>query len=110
VSPDRSPEGNAPGRRVPDGYRQGVITAITVMLGFSLYFLRFWHFEAGGSWTSAAVIAAGLMVASVLVELVALWRSLQLDDESEPVYRRTLLWFLAGIVTTGLGVVVAAFA
>jgi hypothetical protein len=33
---------------VPQGYRQGLITAITVLLGFSLAFLRSWGFEASG--------------------------------------------------------------
>ena len=40
---------DAANRGLPVGYRQGVITAITVMLGFSLYFLRFWNFEATGT-------------------------------------------------------------
>jgi hypothetical protein len=31
-----------PGRGILQGYRQGIITAITVLLGFSLAFLRFW--------------------------------------------------------------------
>jgi hypothetical protein len=100
----------AANRSLPVGYRQGVITAITVMLGFSLYFLRFWNFEAAGDWTTAAVIAAALMVLSVLLQLVALWRSLQIEDDLEPVYRRTLQWFLAGIVSAVLGVLVASFA
>jgi hypothetical protein len=108
VIPDRDPAGDD--RGLPVGYRQGVITAITVMLGFSLYFLRFWNFEAPGAWTPLSVIAAGLIVLSVLLQLVALWRSLQIADESEPVYRRTLRWFLAGIVCSVLGVIVASFA
>ena len=37
-------------RPLPNGYRQGIITAITVLLGFSLLFLRFWSFEAPGRW------------------------------------------------------------
>ena len=100
----------APGPGLPVGYRQGVIMAITVMLGFSLYFLRFWNFEAPGEWNSLSVIAAGLIVISILIQLVALWRSLQVADESEPVYRRTLRWFLAGIVLVLLGVLVASLA
>lgn len=97
-------------RGLPQGYRQGVITAITVMLGFSLYFLRFWNFEAPGRWTLAAVAAAALVAASVILQLVALWRSLQPEDDIEANYRRTLRWFLAGIVTSGVGVLVASFA
>ena len=39
-------------RSPPPGYRQGLITAITVLLGFSLAFLRFWGLEAAGQWTA----------------------------------------------------------
>ena len=41
-----------PRRSPPPGYRQGLITAITVLLGFSLAFLRFWGLEAAGQWTA----------------------------------------------------------
>jgi hypothetical protein len=80
------------------------------MLGFSLYFLRFWNFEAPGAWTAEALIAAALMVLSVILQVVALWRSLQLEDDFAPVYRVTLKWLLAGIISAGLGVLVASFA
>ena len=95
---------------LPNGYRQGVITAITVMLGFSLYFLRFWNFEAPGDWTVLSICAAVLMLLSIVLQLVALWRSLQVADDAEPVYRRTLQWFLCGIVSALLGVVIASLA
>jgi hypothetical protein len=95
---------------LPQGYRQGIVTAITVMLGFSLYFLRFWNFEAPGTWTAAAVLAAVLMMLAVVLQVIALWRSLQIEDDQAPVYRMTLRWFLAGIVCAGLGVLVASFA
>ena len=39
---------------IPQGYRQGIVTAITVLLGFSLTFFRFWGFEASGDWTVAS--------------------------------------------------------
>src|SRR4029453_6868224 len=92
-----APGGEAAPQGLPNGYRQGVITAITVMLGFSLYFLRFWNFEAPGAWTVLSAAAALLMLLSVVLQLIALWRSLQVADDSEPVYQRTLQWFLAGI-------------
>jgi hypothetical protein len=97
-------------RPLPIGYRQGVITAITVMLGFSLYFLRFWNFEAPGAWSPLAITAAVLIVISVALQLVALWRSLQIEDDREPVYRRTLQWFLAGVIASVLGVIAASLA
>ena len=97
-------------KSLPNGYRQGVITAITVMLGFSLYFLRFWNFEATGAWTALSVTAALLMLVAVALQLTALWRSLQVADDFEPVYRRTLQWFLAGIIAALLGVAIASLA
>jgi hypothetical protein len=100
----------APSKGLPQGYRQGVVAAIAVMLGFSLYFLRFWNFELPGAWTPQSVVAATLTVISVILQVIALWRSLQLEDDSPPVYQATLRWFLAGIVFVGLGVLVASFA
>jgi hypothetical protein len=99
-----------PAPAVPPGYRQGVITAITVMLGFSLYFLRFWNFELPGAWTPLAMLAAGVTMISVGLQLVALWRSLQVSDDAVPAYRRTLRWFLGGIVCLLLGVATASIA
>jgi hypothetical protein len=106
----RKPTENPAKPGLPQGYRQGIVTAITVMLGFSLYFLRFWNFEAPGTWTPAAVLAAVLMVLSVALQVVALWRSLQIEDDLAAVYRITLRWFLAGIICAGFGVLVASFA
>src|ERR1700685_1012652 len=90
-----------PRRRVPlpAGYRQGIISAITVLLGFSLLFVRYWNFEAPGEWTIASVVAALLLTLAILLELVALWRSLRLEDDDETEYRITLRWFA---VATGV--------
>ena len=93
---------------LPAGYRQGVISAITVMLGFSLLFLRYWSFEAEGEWTIASFVAAALLALSVTLDLFALWRSLQPEDDDEPVYRVTLRWFLAAIVLLLVSVLLAA--
>ncbi len=86
-------------RPLPQGYRQGVVTAITVLLGFSLLFLRFWGFEAPGEWTRISVAATLLLCASIALQFVALWRSLQLADDDEREYARTLRWFLSSAAT-----------
>ena len=85
--------------RLQAGYRQGIISAITVLLGFSLLFLRYWGFEAEGAWTVSSFIATLLLALAIILELVALWRSLQPEDDDEAVYRITLRWFLASIIT-----------
>jgi hypothetical protein len=70
-----------PDRPLPEGYRQGIITAITVLLGFSLALFRFWGFEAPGEWTSRSIVAAGTIVFAVLLQIIALVRSLRLEDD-----------------------------
>lgn len=93
---------------LPDGYRQGIITAITVFLGFSLLFLRYWSFEAAGDWTVPSVLAALLMTAAVILEIIALWRSLQVEDDELPEYRKTLRWFMASVIALLAGLLLAA--
>ncbi|HTV04504.1 MAG TPA: hypothetical protein VME86_03985 [Acidobacteriaceae bacterium] len=94
---------------LPLGYRQGIITAITVLLGFSVVFLRYWGFELPGTWTFSAGLAAGLAVVSILLQMYALWRALQIKDDDEGEYQKTLRWFLssamlllASLVVSGL--------
>jgi uncharacterized membrane protein YidH (DUF202 family) len=92
---------------LPPGYRQGIITAITVLLGFSLAFFRFWGFEAHGEWTSRSIIAAGTLVIAVLLQIVALVRSLQLEDDEPTEYRKTVKWFTASAVVLVVGLLIA---
>src|SRR5262249_47170328 len=80
---------------VPEGHRQGIITAITVLLGFSLTFFRFWGFEGPGQWTARSVVSTGAVVAAALLQLVALVRSLRLEDDNTTEYRKTVVWFIA---------------
>ncbi|CAM5431475.1 hypothetical protein ATER59S_02553 [Aquamicrobium terrae] len=92
---------------LPAGYRQGVITAITVLLGFSLLFLRYWDFEAEGEWTVAAVVATVLLALAILLQFISLWRALQPADDDEPVYKITLRYFLTSIIVLLIGLLLA---
>jgi hypothetical protein len=94
-------------RPLPEGYRQGIITAITVLLGFSLALFRFWGFEAPGEWTSRSIIAAGTMVVAVLLQIVALVRSLRLEDDDPNEYRKTVMWFSTSAVVLLIGLLFA---
>jgi hypothetical protein len=93
---------------IPGGFRSGVITAITVLLGFSFLFLRSWAFELPGEWTVSSAIAAVLLLIAIVLELIALWRSLQLKDDLAVEYRLTLRWFLTSIVFLLVSVVFAS--
>lgn len=104
-----APPPDAQNTPLPAGYRSGVITAITVMLGFSLLFLRSWVFELPGDWTTSSVIAAALLLLATVLELIALWRSLQPEDELLKEYRLTLRWFLASTALLLLSLIIAGF-
>jgi hypothetical protein len=100
--------GRTPARApLPAGYRQGIISAITMLLGFSLLFLRYWGFEAEGEWTLTAIVSTALLALAIAFELVALWRSLQPRDDDEMVYQITLRWLLASIFALLAGVLLA---
>jgi hypothetical protein len=90
-------------RPPPQGYRQGLITAVTVLLGFSLSFLRFWGFEAPGEWTPRSMIAAGTIVLAILVQVVALSRSLRVADDDEPEFAKTVRWLITSAIVLLLG-------
>jgi len=95
---------------LPEGYRQGIITAITVLLGFSLAFFKFWGFEAPGEWTARSIVAAGTLVIAVLLQIVALVRSLRLEDNTPKEYRKTVVWFCASAVVLLVGLTIAVVA
>jgi hypothetical protein len=92
---------------VPPGYRQGVITAITVLLGFSLTFFRFWGFEAPGRWSVRSIVSTAGVLAAIVFQLIALFRSLRLEDDDPMEYRKTVAWFFASAVALVLGLLFA---
>ena len=92
---------------VPQGYRQGLVTAITVFLGFSLSFVRFWNFEHPGQWTWRGAVPACVLAAGIGVQLLALYRSLELLDDDPIRYTGTVRWFFVGLVVVIVGVVIA---
>jgi hypothetical protein len=93
---------------VPAGFRQGLISAITVLLGFSLLFVRFWTFEAEGQWSPSSVAAGLLLAVAVLLQIATLWRALQVRDEAVREYEKTLRWFLGSTVVLMVSVFLAA--
>ena len=85
-------------RPLPVGYRQGIITAISVLLGFSLAFWRFWGFESPGEWNLGSLLVAVSLVAAVVLQIVALFRSLRVEDDDVHEYRTTVRWLVASTV------------
>jgi hypothetical protein len=96
-----------PRKPLPQGYRQGFITAITVLLGFSLGFFRFWGFESPGHWTLRSVIPATTLGIAVILQIIALFRSLDVADDDEHEYRKSVKWFIASAVVLLAGMILA---
>ena len=94
---------------LPDGYRSGFLTAITVFLGFSLSFLRFWSLEKPGEWTRNDIISAGIVTVGIGVQLFALFRSLDVRDNDRQRYSVTVKYFFVGVLVVVVGVIVAIF-
>jgi hypothetical protein len=93
---------------LPVGYRQGVVTAIALFLSLSIAFLRFWSFEAPGSWTPASTGAGILTFVGIVLQLIALFRALDVRDEILSRYRMTVRIFFAGIVITIIGATISS--
>jgi NO-binding membrane sensor protein with MHYT domain len=103
-------EASEPRRRrpLPQGYRQGIITAISILLGFSLAFLRFWAFEAAGDWSWHSLASTAALVVAILLQIYALLRALRVADDDEPEYAKTVRWLVASVVVMLLGLLLAA--
>jgi uncharacterized membrane protein YidH (DUF202 family) len=99
--------GERSNRPLPVGYRQGLITAITVFIGFSLSFLRYWVFEAPGHWTWVSVVAALIVLAPICIQIYTLYRALQIADQMEREYTRTVRWFVGSVVAMLVAVALA---
>lgn len=95
-------------RGMPDGYRAGLIIAITVFVGFSLAFLRFWAFEAPGEWTARSILVTGALAIAIALEIYALFRALRIADNEPREYARTVAWFITSTIVLLIGLTLAA--
>jgi hypothetical protein len=102
--PDELP---VPKMLVPNGYRQGIITAITAFLTLSSAFLRFWAFDTEGPWDWLSVIVALLLSAAILLCVGALFRAINPIDDDRDRYIKTTRIFKFGVIVTMVGLLVS---
>jgi hypothetical protein len=96
-----------PSDPVPQGYREGLIQGIAVVLGFSLVFLKFIVIDPeSGNWTVLGAIAAALCGVSCGMQMYALWRGLQIADNQVIVYDVTVKCFGVALLILGLTIVI----
>src|SRR5438874_12547199 len=84
--------------KVPQGYRQALLTGVGVMLAFSFAYLKFLVIDPeSGCWTLLGVIAAAFAFLALGFHLHVLWRGLQVQDDYRDVYAVTVRRFGWGI-------------
>jgi hypothetical protein len=94
--------------QMPQGYRQAITTAITVFLGFSLTFLRaVWTYEEKIGWKRAEVISDLVIASGIILEVIALFRSLDVVDDDIIRYSRTTSVFKSGVALVVVGVILS---
>lgn len=95
--------------RVDSTFRNGSITAIGVVVGFSLGFLSRWS-ALPGAWTHTDLVSVALITVGLALQIKALADLLLVSSLQLSRYNRSIRFFLTGLVLVGLGVVFAVFA
>ena len=110
-----SDETPAPEHREPEPasihplFRNGSLTAISVLVGFSLSFLSHWA-GTPGQWHVADLIAVTLIVIGIGLQIWALSSMLFISSLIAEKYMRAVRLFLAGLAIVALGIAAAILA
>ncbi|HEV2565905.1 MAG TPA: hypothetical protein VGU19_12560 [Microvirga sp.] len=96
-------------QRVDSTFRNGSITAIGVVVGFSLGFLSRWS-ALPGEWMHSDLVSVGLITLGLALQVKALADLLLVSSLQLKRYNRSIRFFLTGLILVGIGVVFAVFA
>jgi hypothetical protein len=96
----------AGGETIGATFRNGSLTAISVVVGFSLSFLTRW---AGlpGPWLTVDLVALAAIVVGIVFQVAALAGLLSIRSLLLRNYNRSVKLFLAGLVLVASGVALA---
>lgn len=90
-------------------FRNGSLTAIGVVVGFSLGFLSRWA-STPGEWTRADLVAVAGITVGIAFQIKALAEMLSRRSLVAALYDRSVRIFLTGLILVAVGVVIAIFA
>jgi hypothetical protein len=90
-------------------FRNGSLTAIGVVVGFSLGFLSRWA-STPGEWARADLVAVAVITLGIALQSKALADLLSRRSLDAGRYDRSVRIFLTGLVLVATGVVLAIFA
>lgn len=92
--------------RIDPTFRNGSLTAIGVVSGFSLSFLSSWALSSG-SWNVVDLIAVLFMGIGIGLQIRALAGLLAVTSLIPHIYNRLVRFFLSGLLVASLGVTLA---
>jgi hypothetical protein len=87
-------------------FRNGNVTVMGIIIAFSLGFVSQWAANPV-PWVPIDTVAMVPMVAGIVLQLIALWSMLRLSSLERPKFKRANATFMAGLVLTSLGVMLA---
>ena len=106
------PKTDGPGsqpRTIDATFRNGSLTAIGVVVGFSLGFLSRWA-ASPGEWSRADLFAVTAITLGIAIQIKALADLLSITSLVLTRYNRSIRLFMIGLVLVASGVVIAIFA
>ena len=95
--------------RIDSTFRNGSLTAIGVVVGFSLGFLSRWA-ALPGDWTHTDLVSVAAITLGIMLQIKALADLLSVKSLILARYNRSVRVFLVGLVLVAFGVVAAIFA
>ena len=63
--------------------------------------------DQGTKTVSGDFVAAGILIVAVVMQIIALFRSLRIADDDEIEYGKTVGWFVASVVALFIAVLIA---
>jgi hypothetical protein len=87
-------------------FRNGSLTAISVVVGFSLTFLNRWA-ALPGPWHASDLVAVGAIVLGIACQIITVAELLSLASLNLQNYKRSVRLFLVGLGLVAVGVVCA---
>ena len=106
--PDKppTPEPQPARKQIDSTFRNGSVTAIGVVLAFSLGFLNNWS-SLPTAWIPEDLIAVALIAGGIAFQIWAMAGMLSVASLEVPVYQRIVRIFLIGLTLVALGVLMA---
>ncbi len=107
---DREPvsaETEAPAR-IEATFRSGTLTAVGIIVGFSLGFLTRWA-GVPGAWSNFDFAGLAAIVVGIAAQMTALVMLLSVNSLLLASYNRAVRVFTAGLILVAIGVILAVF-